>query len=349
MAKMKLAILLAAILCLGAFIAVAESPQEAWAGSAHADADSPAFTHWDGADPPLVPTSCARCHSGAGFIDFIGGDGTEAGVVDNPAKPGVITCDTCHNDAVKALNTVTFPSGAVVDVSPEEAPCSECHQGREYGGAVDKAVAGFGPDEVMPDQGFINVHYAASAATHQGSVSGIGYQYAGKTYVGKFPHAPGMDVCAGCHDQHSLQLKLEACVCHGSVTDPATIRMGAPDYDGDGDTSEGVKGEIDTLYDVLYAAIQAYAANAGAPIAYDANSYPYWMNDTNGNGVVDEGEAGRANAYTSFTPRLLKAAYNLHLVTKEAGIYAHNPEYAVQLLIDSIADLGGDVSAYTRP
>ena len=45
----------------------------------------------------------------------------------------------------------------------------------------------------------------------------------------------------------------------------------------------------------------------------------------------------------------MSAACNYQLVAKEAGFYAHNPKYAVQLLIDSIADLGADVSAYARP
>jgi hypothetical protein len=27
----------------------------------------------------------------------------------------------------------------------------------------------------------------------------------------------------------------------------------------------------------------------------------------------------------------------------------HNPKYVIQVLIDSIEDLGGDIAAYTRP
>lgn len=349
MVKTKVALLLAAMLCLGAFGAFADKAQEAWSGSAHANAAADAFTHWNGKDPAVVPASCARCHSGTGYLDFLGADGTAAGVVDKDPKVGsVITCDACH--AGRDAASVTFPSGAVIDLVADEAACARCHQGRSYGGAVDAAVAGFDANTVMPDQGFINVHYAAAAATRQGSISNVGYQYEGKTYVGKFAHTPGFTVCTDCHDQHSLKVKVDKCAtCHGSE-DPATFRMSAPDYDGDGDTTEGVKGEIDTLHDALYAAIQSYAAKAGAPIVYDSNTYPYWMNDTNANGKVDEGEASYGNQYKGhFTPRLLKATYNYQLVAKELGFYAHNAKYAVELLIDSIADLGADVSAYTRP
>jgi hypothetical protein len=61
--------------------------------------------------------------------------------------------------------------------------------------------------------------------------------------------------------------------------------MATTDYDGDGDAAEGVAGEIGTMMDALYAAIQAYAADtAGAPIQYSATSYPYFFADPNANG-----------------------------------------------------------------
>ena len=69
-----------------------------WMTSAHADSTAEAFVHWDEDDPAVVPTSCAKCHSSGGYQDFLGADGTEAGVVDNDADIGsVITCVTCHN------------------------------------------------------------------------------------------------------------------------------------------------------------------------------------------------------------------------------------------------------------
>lgn len=330
MVRMKITLLLAAMMCLAAFVAFADTPQEAWASGPHAAAESEAFIHWDEDDPAVVPARCGKCHSGAGFIDFVGADGTEAGVVDNDAEPGVIGCDSCHNDAVSALTTVTFPSGAVVDVDSAEAPCVQCHQGRSYGGAVEAAAEGVDADTVIEGQGFINVHYAAAGATRAGSVSGVGYEYAGQDYVGEFGHAGGFDVCAACHDQHSLELKLEGCVCHGAVEDPGAIRMSETDYDGDGDVAEGVKGEIETLHEALIAALESL------DLVYDAHSYPYWFD-------------AAGERFGAWTPRMLKAAYNYQLVAKEAGFYAHNPKYAVQLLIDSIADLGADVSSYARP
>jgi hypothetical protein len=45
----------------------------------------------------------------------------------------------------------------------------------------------------------------------------------------------------------------------------------------------------------------------------------------------------------------VKAAHNFQLSVKEPGAWAHNFDYAAQLLIDSIENLGGDVSPYVRP
>jgi hypothetical protein len=117
------------------------------------------------------------------------------------------------------------------------------------------------------------------------------------------------------------------------------------DYDGDGDTKEGIAGEVATLADKLYEALLAKATEGGNSIVYSPSSYPYFFADTNGNGVVDEGEA----AYATWTPRLLKAAYNYQYVNKDPGAFAHNGVYMMQVLYDAIQDVGGDVTGLVRP
>lgn len=47
-----------------------------WASSGHADGAAEAFAHWDLDVPPEIPTRCAKCHSGLGYLDFLGVDGT---------------------------------------------------------------------------------------------------------------------------------------------------------------------------------------------------------------------------------------------------------------------------------
>ena len=49
----------------------AVAAQALFAPSAHANVDAEAFKHWNVADPKEVPTSCAKCHTAAGFQDFV--------------------------------------------------------------------------------------------------------------------------------------------------------------------------------------------------------------------------------------------------------------------------------------
>ena len=121
-------------------------------------------------------------------------------------------------------------------------------------------------------------------------------------------------------------------------------------YDGDGDVTEGIKGEIDTLAEALYAEVSAYAETKSAlPLVYDSHSHPYFFVDADKNGEADKDDKGANVRYNAFTPRLLRAAFNYQYVQKDPGAFVHNPKYIVQILIDSIEDLGGDVTKYTRP
>lgn len=320
-----------------------------WSGSAHADKSAEAFNHWNTDDPAQIPTTCAKCHSTPGFQDFLGADGTAAGTVDNPAKIGtVITCVACHNSATANLTSVTMPSGIVLTDQGSSAVCMQCHQGRESTVSVNDAIknAGVGPDEVSGDLGFINIHYFAAAATKFGGQAEGGYQYAGHSYDINFSHVATPNTCDTCHNMHSLQVNLATCqTCHTSVKtvdDLKNIRMkgSEEDYDGDGNITEGIYYEIQGLQEKLYAAIQAYGSDiAGTPIAYSADSYPYFFIDTNKNGKVDSDEAQASNGYKSWTPRLVEATYNYQFTIKDPGAFAHNAKYDIQLLTDSIDDL----------
>lgn len=323
---------------------------EAWLASGHAKADSEAFRHWDDADPKEIPVYCAKCHSAGGFADFMGADGSAAGVVDKAAALGsVIDCATCHNDATVGIDSIVVTSGAELKGVGSDAVCLACHTGEasmvDVTEAIEKAALA-DEDSVSADLGFVNPHYAAAGITKYGSLAMGGYQYEGKAYDTKFDHVAGFDSCISCHDQHSLEVKVDSCkTCHTGVTDiesTKNIRMEGSlvDYDGDGDTEEGLASEIVGLQETLYAAIQAYTKDVTkAPIAYSPDAYPYFFNDTNANGTTEKEEAAFPNKYVSFTPRLVKAAYNYQLSVKEPGAYAHGGKYMIQLLTDSIASL----------
>jgi Zn finger protein HypA/HybF involved in hydrogenase expression len=324
-----------------------------WLRSPHADATSLSFRYWDTADPPLVPVACAKCHAGAGYDHFLGLDGSEPFNVSEPAEPGVITCVNCHNPVSIAQTAVAMPSGAILTGLGREATCMECHQGRSSGVIVAAAIERSGVldhDQVMEAQPFLNIHYYAAAATLYGSEALGGFQYPGRFYQPRFEHVPGFATCQGCHDPHTLELDLVSCAtCHvgvETVADLRDIRMEGSlvDYDGDGDITKGIYFEIANLKDRLLELIQAYAAEVvGEPIGY-FDAHPYFFYDQDGDGAISPEEAVRPNAYLSFTPRLLAAAYNYQVVKKDPGAYSHNPKYSIQLLHDSIVDLAAALS-----
>ncbi len=327
--------------------------EEAWAGSGHADAEAEAFHHWD--EDGEVDAACAKCHSTDGYLDFLGLDGTAAGTVDNNAPIGsVVTCVACHNEATVVMDSVVMPSGIEITGLGDESRCMQCHQGRESTVSVNARIEEAGvadEDTVSENLSFTNIHYYAAAATKYGTMAKGGYEYTGKSYDANFAHVANLETCIDCHDSHTLEVRVEACKeCHtdvNTVEDLRAVRMAGSlvDYDGDGDISEGIASELAGLQEMLYTAIQAYAAEvAGSAIVYDSHAYPYFFIDLNGNGEPDADEANFGNRYVSWTPRLLKAAYNYQVSAKDPGAYAHGGKYIIELLYDSIEDLNSAIS-----
>ncbi len=327
---------------------------EAWLNSPHADRTSEAFTHWN--EDGEIPGSCAVCHSSTGAIEYMQSAMSEPGRLDHTVGIGTtVDCAVCHNSAASALASVPFPSGVQVDGFETAAVCTVCHQGRASSFTVLELTSGIDEDAVAGDLRFINVHYAPAASTMMGSMARGGFEYPGQVYDGRFMHVPDLNTCTDCHKPHSLQVNLDSCTsCHTNADSFTAIRISPVDFDGDGDTAEGIADPIKTLHARLGDAIRLYATEVtNAPVVYATDAYPYFFIDTNADGVAGPDESIYPNRYQSWTPRLLKAAYNYQVVAKEKAIYTHNPHYALQLLYDSLESLSErvevDLTGLTRP
>jgi hypothetical protein len=338
-----------------------------WRHSGHADARSEAFVHWDSTN--AVAQDCARCHSSAGFQDFIGADGTADNRFDHPAKAdgtaaiGVIDCNACHNLKATELDAAVFPSdrlavaatattpakparpAVAMDLGPE-ARCMQCHQGRESTNSVDEYIASKNPtgvDVVTAGLSFRNVHYLSAAATLYGGGARGAYQYGdgtadAKLYDGLNPHVPEANTCVECHNPHSLEVEVALCAqCHvtgtkaavASVEDMRNIRMAGSTADYDGDNNT-TEG---MYYELLHMSNTLYAAIQ----AYATNvaGSPIVYNPA----VYPYFSKASGGSYTNWTPRLLRACYNYNYYMKEPATYVHNPKYMVEILYDSIADM----------
>jgi hypothetical protein len=333
-----------------------------------------AWRHWD--TEGEVDRDCARCHSATGLPTYV----MSGANYPEPVANGML-CATCHPIPTKSkryvVDRVVFPSGVVLSLDSDDNLCMTCHQGRESSVAVEEMIEGLAPDAVSEDLRFPDSHYATGATLFGSEIQGA-YQYNGRRYVGRNLHVLGFDTCVSCHGGHGLTPDEEQCAtCHGQrASDERTKPQHHPsemdcrdchgmvkvenirghkdyivpvDYDGDGDIREGHSQEVATIHEALYAAIQAYADDVvGTPIVYDARD-PYFFTDINGNGEPDPNEVNDDNRYSTWTPRLVQAAYNYHYVAIDPGAYAHNGKYIVQILYDSLADIGGNTTGMIRP
>jgi hypothetical protein len=324
-----------------------------WKESAHAEAWKESFLdRYTGPEVAkgTIPAECARCHSTPGFHDYIGLDGSAAGEMNSDAVPrNGIACVACHNKATMEIEEVTFPSGESVEMLTRDARCMMCHQGRNSTVSINEvlAAAGSADDAVSADLEYIDSHFLP-AATRFGTEAKGGYEYPDLEYEGFYIHDEESSRCFDCHSLHTEKVEVSSCdSCHRKVTEPKhykSVRKTKVDFDGDGDIKEGMAHEIRALQKELYKALFIYAKTVvGTPLAYDKKTYPYFFNDSNGNGKADEAETVPANKYQQWTPRLIKAAYNFQYIVNEPGAFVHNPFYSLQLLYDSLHDLSGKV------
>jgi len=336
-----------------------------WARSKHADSQSAPYTH------VFTDPVCSRCHSAAGFAAYVDASNlaypqwTLAGVVPQGYH---LTCNGCHDalayptadaphlrrEGVVPLvsgNGTSFVVDGVVSAG-RSAVCVSCHQARESGATLYRAMRGKNADpydavaQVMTGFNLPNPHYRGAAAFLYGYK---GFELPGRAYTpgNAFHQSIG---CVGCHmvrDEgagmggHTLLMRDQAgqdhisvCRrCHGPVNGFTEIGL-LRDLDGDGVAKRPAL-ELEALKATLLAAL------ATAALYYDDATYPYFFTDP-----LVHGDATRARTWTEAQAI---AAFNFLLVAKDPGAFAHNFRYATQLLRDAYAGLLGHEPSGERP
>lgn len=309
-------------------------------GKCHDGEHHPFLTEWLQSPHNFSPRtgSCEGCHEGvaaairlSGDVSNFYGSGTIAGRPDPaevPVQPAV--CQTCHDphDATNPgqLRTIAdvplvenYGRNPVITEGGVGKLCAHCHHARRGPEAQIAAGSGhFGP-HANPQADMLKAETAYFAVADPtfpwAGPSHLNVQNSCKTChlsMVEFGGGPGGAAVVG----HEFIPKPAACVnCHGPITEFTDI-LAAADFDGNG-VIEGLQIEVHGLLNILRDAIVATGL------------------DTT-NGFID------AIGDTSIsTAEQRTAGWNWAFVEEDKSFGIHNPDYAVQVLQQTILYIGG--------
>ncbi len=283
--------------------------RQAWYTSGHARVKSPAWTAYDF----KTVSGCVQCHSTTGFVNYSTGKATAAWGVASDKTKELLTCRGCHtNTATGALRSVAplrpfaNDKGYLNPSVGKSNLCMTCHSGTNTGAGI---AAGYQGGADFTNLAFTPPHYAAAGGTMYAKA---GYHFPGRSYQVESTHsslgaATATGPCVTCHRSgdygHTFRSGVsDLCAqCHGSALPAAQL---AADRATFADTLEVLRAQL---------AAKGFVYADAAPHFNEHN----W----------GWGEAG-ANTQG--------AAYNYVLLAREPGAFAHNPQYAKQLALDSV-------------
>jgi len=273
-------------------------------------------------------TSCAPCHSGSGFIEYIKGGKQALSSAPDLAK---IACATCH-DPHDATNehqlrtvSVTLGNGYSPTIGGNGRLCMNCHKSRQNAIAytddyLNNLSSHFGPHhgpqaDMLLGQNGVTFGLNLPSSAHKGAAT---------------------NACVDCHmapnsvpvtlvGEHTFNMKFPdgtdnvgACAqsgCHASFgtkfSDKKFYVNGSADLDQNG-TAEGLQIEIQGLLDRLAKLLPPVGSTTVDPI-----------NDS------------------TLTKVVAQAFYNWDMVTEDRSLGIHNPAWAYSLLAASIGKLDG--------
>jgi hypothetical protein len=295
-----------------------------WAESGHARIEEEA----------ALRASCAKCHNGLVSGEYLNDPEHFTNPASNPTEAAPITCAACHdphgneNPASLRNASVTdraLPGGTLVEAAGAGRLCMSCHNGRRAGTTIDGHVQNgndhFGPHHSV--QGDMLAAVNAYPKVNEG--------FAWSTSR----HILVQDACVTCHTHpvpydettetaytgHTFEPTVEACApCHGTLASFRDVQA-KYDYDGDGNSTEGVQGEVEGLLALTQAAI------------VDASETPEKR------AILEASFEDSLGSPRVTTVAQRAAGYNWAYVSYDGSKGVHNATYSIQLLQQSILSL----------
>lgn len=328
-------------------------------GKCHDGEHHPFLTEWNQSphnyDPYAESSySCGGCHDGVAASIRLSGESAQyplssfygsGRITERPDTALVplraVVCQTCHDPhnlenpgqlrTVANVPLVTANGRSpVISAGGVGKLCMHCHHARR--GPESQIAVGsnrFGPhanpqaDMLAGETAYLAV---ADPNFPWAGISHLNVQNSCKTChlnMVEFGGGPGGAAVTG----HEFIPKPEACVnCHGPITAFTDI-MALEDFDGDG-TIEGLQDEVLGLLDNLKEAI--VASGLDTTLANPPN-FLTAIGDT-----------------SISTPEQRAAGWNWAFVEEDKSKGVHNPDFAVQVLQQSILYIGGDLPKNAR-
>ncbi|WP_305046920.1 hypothetical protein [Geoalkalibacter sp.] len=328
-----------------------------WARSGHAGyiaSDTPdtetVWGHydWDASNR----ASCQRCHTATGGRNFLNNPSTYNAANNSfahlePGQNELLYCWACHSDVgtgalrdpgpiteVYAAATSGNTAGTATVVYPDidaSNVCMGCHIGREIGENITN------DNDADGVRSFINSHYLAAG----GQIFNVsGYEYPGQNY-GDF----GFHKNVGVSDSFGTGTAGPCVTCHMSGPEPHTFVASAQSpscASCHGGLTDAV---LDTAKNEFALALAELNAALAARGIHYFNSHPYFFQATGGTGgsftnwnsVAETLGVGLSTDPTGTGwKHVMGAAFNYNLLKHDPGAYAHNKQYALKLIADSI-------------
>ncbi|MGO9480910.1 MAG: T9SS type A sorting domain-containing protein [Candidatus Kryptoniota bacterium] len=274
-------------------------------------------------------STCARCHNGAGFVDYASGNALQSTYGAIP-----LTCAGCHDphDASKPyqlrkVTADTLENGFTVSGGGVGQLCMNCHRSRT---PVNTGVA---------------AGYSSHFGPHEGPQTDMfwgqdGYQFGNNAITGLTTHTQLTDACVTCHMVSDTLDKKATNLLGGH-----TWKMSGPDSTGtqvDNTTAcRSCHGPITNFDQIPAPADYAGIANGGptpgvqtevtALLAKVASILP----DSLVNGNISSSGAAK------LTQDQLGAYWDYLLVSKDGSLGVHNAKYTFALLEAAIGQITG--------